>query len=251
VVVFVHGYRGLSFSSWGRFPSILADEPSFRGKDLIFYGYPSQESPLASAASVLGAFLRCLVEHPKLIIGRAFERSSLRREKFEVQRVLLVGHSLGAVISRKALLAGYIHGESWISKVRMVFFAPAHNGSRHTAGLFSDETNSHLIASALRLAARFSPPLSQLARGSEDLMSLRNGVEQAVSDGAVALLPLAIFHAESENIVEVEDPPFLSADPRAATIVDCGHSTVCKPSRGFREPANRVIDVARGLWRVT
>src|SRR5690348_8183696 len=124
LVIFVHGYNGEAIDTWNKFPEMLRKNESFTRADLLFYGYPSLKYHASDHA---GMFLNFLDTE----MGHNASRSNLRRcaaEKKlpsrEYKKIIILAHSLGAVVIREALLRA--KDKSWIDKVSIGLYAPAH-----------------------------------------------------------------------------------------------------------------------------
>lgn len=102
VVVFVHGFNGHPLRSWMEFPIHL---PSLRpGADLIFYGYDGRYASVVASALILEQFLSSLMSSPAALVNPTVQKHLHRSDSFRYRRLFLIAHSLGAVVTRRALL---------------------------------------------------------------------------------------------------------------------------------------------------
>lgn len=236
VVVFVHGFNGRPVSSWLEFPSRLPEEPAWTGSDLVFFGYDGRYAPVMASALVLAEFLdELMAGHVPTNVASG--RRSARQDGELYRRLVVVGHSLGAVVARRALLeARRPIRADWLTRTHLVLFAPAHRGA-DVASLVLEGLVGFPVAGpglAAWVAYRF-PPARELAPLSSTLTDLERESAEAYATGENAVQARAIAFGERDRIVRVEN--FLN-DPRPKIFLERGHSDVCKPIRGFLEPVD-------------
>jgi hypothetical protein len=126
-VVFVHGFLGNPIKTWMHFQTLVdtvEDEiASWRACDLYFYGYRSVADPIDRNAQLLAEFLHhvfprpnsewlesLLDQHPDRI-GLELDRVCLRDVSHPYSKLILVGHSEGGLILRRAIadIVGEFH----------------------------------------------------------------------------------------------------------------------------------------------
>src|SRR5688572_1981733 len=170
-VVFVHGFRGKALSSWGDTPDIMADDPRFEATDLFYFGYDSRGRQIPGYAHDLRVLLKGIAAWDENLLGRSVAFKN-RNASTSYDPILVVGHSLGAVVARRAILDGLKENEDWATRARLALFAPAHMGA------FSIKTLIDLTVSKLPgpfdawIRTRY-PVLNQLEPGSQALANLR------------------------------------------------------------------------------
>jgi alpha-beta hydrolase superfamily lysophospholipase len=71
---------------------------------------------------------------PTTIINPLLDAEAQRPETFCYENAFMVAHSLGAIVSRRALLNASRENAFWTDKVGVILFAPAHMGA-HILGL--------------------------------------------------------------------------------------------------------------------
>lgn len=147
---------------------------------------------------------------------------------------MIVAHSLGAVITRRALLDATRLQAPWTTKTKLVLYAPAHKGAS-VADLALEVASSFTFLRLFGVGARFvSPLIDQLKPNSPDLNALLAETKQARKDGANGHLVAArVVIAEYERIVRNET---FADDPPPDTIPETDHLSVCKPRSDFRRP---------------
>ena len=241
-IVFIHGYSGKPLETWAEFDRLLPQESCCTGVDVFFYGYDGLFAEMAASASLFADFLESILARPMSMIRRALPPGASREADFRYDRVLLVAHSLGAVVTRWALLDLRDRGHRGLDAVSMVLFAPAHKGARVQA-LANEVLGGFSFTRILGAGARFQSPLvDQLAVGSRELESLEARTTGSVrEDGARSyLVPRCIVIAEFEKIVS--NLRFASDGPPRA-FRRATHMNVCKPRDSWRDPLVVVTEV--------
>lgn len=234
--LFVHGFNGSATSTWNMFPELLMNDPLFANSDLVFLQYESLKTQARANAGRLYILLQKLASNPVEMINESLPRKYPRENSFRFKKISLVGHSLGAVLCRQALLDAYKNEESWGSTTDLILFAPAHMGSHLNALL--KETLYQFIPG--RLIGPFISfhyqVIGDLAPGSQFLETLK----QASAKHATILRAKKIVHAIDDHVVQLND--FLDEDPTPIFIEGKSHTSVCKPNPSFKDPLEIVRD---------
>lgn len=221
-VLFVHGFAGDALETWSGFDSRALKDSGFEKTDLIFFGYDGFRSNALASSGFLFELMDELLTSPKAMLG------FVRENPVPYSRCVVVAHSLGAVVSRWALLRGYDSHREWLESVRYLLFAPAHRGGIIVDSL-SELLSGNAIAKALGDVAKIGVPLlNELATDSAMLKTLERRTRAAVSKGCKALLPNRVVIAEYEDVVS--NLPF-PGDPYPTAIRDARHTSVCKPTK--------------------
>jgi pimeloyl-ACP methyl ester carboxylesterase len=238
VVVFVHGFNGAAVETWSDFDSMLPDNVHH---DVVFYGYDSLRLRATVAAAQLREFLSVLCCDSATTVNSTLEPELYRASSFVVRRVILVGHSLGAVICRRALLDARNSSEAWTSRVNLVFFAPAHMGA-HLLSLATGILGALRIPLAPIAKWQF-PILSELQEGSSFLKDLREETQQAISGGSSDFLRArAVAICERDNIV---NPQTFCPHDASPVVVPKDHVSICKPNEEYMTPLELVAKVVQ------
>jgi len=240
-VVFVHGFSGDPIKTWSDFHILLPAAQQCVGRDLYFYGYDGLRANMTSSAALFRDFLDRLFEQPGKIVNRNLPSDAQRKENFQYMELVLVAHSLGAVITRRALLDLTLLGRPWLSKTRLVLFAPAHMGAS-VADLAWETVSNFRFLRFFGAVARFESPLiDQLKPGSPELTALLSETQIACQNGANSHLKARkVVIAEYERIVRNDR---FASDPPPVTIPDTEHTTVCKPRVDFLRPVQLLEEI--------
>lgn len=115
-IVFIHGFGGNATSTWRGFEDLSS---TLKGWDVFFYGYSSWAGQANSHAEEFRLFLSGIFQRPEVT------HSELKRR---YRHILIVAHSLGAIVTRRALLNAGLLKEHYLNRVSFVLFAPAHRG---------------------------------------------------------------------------------------------------------------------------
>jgi len=286
-VIFVHGFGGDSQATWLDFPSLIdscsGEYPWWNTCDVFFYEYAgSRTIPIAVSAHKLLTFLRATFPEPDGSLFRfsatvpkldgLFPSIPLRREGFKYKNLVLVGHSEGAVVIRRALIEEYkrIRDEGGLPNLRsfltfeetqaareriqreflrdyplfdaaVLLFAPAHLGATVTgwAGvLVSCLRVCSVLAPIFDGLKAYSAAYHDLKGGSPFLTQLRSDTEKFALDfPQPQAFKARSYFGEKDRIVCIGE---YESDPPAVLVKNKGHLAVCKPSQSYKEPLKYV-----------
>lgn len=249
-IVFVHGFYGEAVGTWSQFERLLPSEPACRGCDIIFFKYDSVYTPSPTSGAELYVFLKQLCRTPAAVIKA--DAPATRPARFRYKRVLLVAHSLGAVVCRLALLTMHRNGDRWETRMDLVLFAPAHLGARavHLLALLSPIS---YIGNWVPLLRYRYPVIEELGINQQGdpprlLKDLKEETKRAIEDSADYLNARKVFFGKKEKVVVVGN--FCGDDGfennRAlAVLSNKGHKDICKPTANYRLPVDAVLEVLK------
>lgn len=236
-VLFIHGYSGKPVKTWRQFDQLLPGCGTCANRDLFFYGYDGIRADMLASASLFRDFLDRLMTSPATVLNAVLPAAGQRPADFGYDEIAIVAHSLGAVISRRALVDATRLKLSWASRTRLILFAPAHCGAS-VADLALETASGLPLLSFFVNAARFTSPLiDQLRPDSDELKALREET-LAAAPAHPHLVARSVFIAEYEKIVRNE--PF-ALDPPPVAIAGTNHMDICKPHDGFRRPLDLLV----------
>ena len=243
-IVCVHGWRGSALGTWEEFPSAIRSVPEAARTDAFFLNYPSTTLSVSTCAREAQEFLHDVLRDPaNTIVNPSMPSGGPRRPPgWRYRRVVVMAHSMGAVVSRRALLdlerGGLSPAEA--AAIRLLFFAPAHLGSSLpefiASGLGLDWLpGPSLVGRALKVHYR---SLADLEEGSKALDLLlddnrskreRRNTSQEPDDHLRAF----VLHAWKDKVV-VQDR--FDEDHDGRPVPDRHHRSVCKPAGPYRRP---------------
>lgn len=251
-IVFVHGFGGGADATWEQFVRFLRAMPEAASADAFFTDYPSTTHDIAFCAAQFAKFLLDLLSEPSPhIVNPSLPAGAPPRPEDALYRkVILVGHSMGAVVARRALLdldRDDLTKEQRES-VHMLFFAPAHKGARSLGGLaaagfgLDKLPGGNVVGGLLRLRYR---SLSDLLKESDCLTDLAGDSKARREDRArdrenADYLRAHVLHAQNDRIVHSDR---FDDDRRTDPVMAQGHSSVCKPRAGFLKPVEALREL--------
>jgi len=233
-ILFIHGFSGDAIKTWSDFHELLPGSAKCSGSDIFFYGYDGLRAEMNSSAAIFREFLDRLFGETKTFLAINLPPSAQRVADFKYDKLIIVAHSLGAVISRRALLDATRINSVWVTKTKLILYAPAHKGAR-VAELAIEVASSFSFLKFFGMGARFESPLiDELRPESRALRTLLKDTKYALSNGDNRHLVAAqVIIAEHEKIVENES---FGEDPPPVAIPETTHTSVCKPNKNFLKP---------------
>lgn len=236
LIIFIHGFGGDATGTWSDFPKYLISEQEFRFSDIIFYGYNTFKGQAGDHAGEFYDFLK-LSNYP-LYNSILPKEQNLPERDYE--KIIIIAHSLGAVIARQALLLCHVSHENWVNKVSLALFAPAHNG----ANIISLATEALPgLFGLIGVFAKFKYPiLKDLDPNDKGILeSIKNHTSQLQNEGKAnyTRAKLVVF-AKGDKVVK--SFPYLNDIP-PKIIPNVSHTGVCKPKSDYMNP----IDLIKSL----
>lgn len=234
-IIFVHGYAGETVNTWKQFDQYLPSDPKAAGYDLFFYGYEGIYGTMYTLSQEFCAFLTRLYQNAGTLTTRVPTPATLRPVSYN--RVLVVAHSLGAILARWALVMAKNQGCTWMPNTELVLFAPAHNGARPGQLLRFAVGGLAFLRFFSAYAFYKSPLIDELDKKSTIFKRFRKEVREALKSGPCPYLQARmVIHANKETVVHngpFEKDPGLSFPEHFA---NADHASVCKPTPHFPAP---------------
>lgn len=196
---------------------------------------------LGHTGSIFNQFLDQLFSNPLSLRSQSLPPEATRPKDLHYQKIIIVAHSSGAVVSRLALVQAYVKKSSWLLKTRLVLFAPAHCGTRVQALLMSALTSVPWTVGIMGVGEFFCQPLEELKPGSELLKQLLEKTDKAQeenSEESKRLLAERVIHGANDKIAQ---PLLFSKDPGFTSIPRKDHFSVCKPNQDYTLPINELL----------
>jgi len=169
-------------------------------------------------------FLKIIAEGNSNRLG--YSRNNLAPD-FTYSKILIVAHSLGSIVVRRALLNAKAENKTWLLNTRMILFAPAHRGAR-IQNLISESlpTLGRIFAG---LGFITIPVLDDLRPNSQTILNLIQETEQLIqqNQGDFTISHTVVW---ANNEIVVHNERFCQ-DPVAVLLDNISHKNVCKPIR--------------------
>ncbi len=220
LVIFVHGFNGHPVKTWNEFPQLIQQHGAFKDADVIFYGYDSLKTQASNMKLRLFKFIEMAIDPTKMVYA------TLRNipEGFQYNKVVIIAHSLGAVVARLALLYARAKHVSWLKNCQLLFFAPAHFGSRIPDN-FRECFQGYASLFQSFTVTKY-PIIKDLSEGSTILSQLENNVREILQKENAEYLKAKVVWAS--NDIVVLNNTFCDDFPEDE-IDDTSHTSVCKP----------------------
>jgi pimeloyl-ACP methyl ester carboxylesterase len=232
LIVFVHGFAGSALSTWRNFPTLASLDAGFADADLLFFGYRSLRHQTNSSAANLFSLCSTLFAAPARYLNGTGYEALERPHDHAYERVLFVGHSLGAIVSRRALLTAASTGTPWVANAGLLLFAPAHMGATDVTRLV--EVLPKALRAVVALGRWKIQTFAEAEKGSTTLTTLKahtdKALEHAAKDAVGHLKAFKVVFGPDDDIVDQNE---FCADP-PLTQVNGNHTSVCKPT--VRDP---------------
>jgi hypothetical protein len=245
LVVFVHGFWGGALKTWQHFPEGGLTREWWRASDMLFMGYPSGSENITGTAYRLCQQLPRFF--PNLPQGFLEERGASVRPpaRSPYAELLLVGHSLGGVVVRRALCEA---AHLWLDQrkadaqaprppllgAKTRLFSPASAGFR-PSGRLGQIKATPLLWLFVSIKLHGSSAFNDLQEGSQILTDTRKRTEDFVAQHSNELRALRahVLWANPENIVVTER---YTTDHSSCSADGTNHLSVCKPDDIYQIP---------------
>jgi pimeloyl-ACP methyl ester carboxylesterase len=237
-ILFIHGFSGDAITTWSYFPQMIPGTPAFAGHDLFFYGFDGLWAEMIASAAMFRDFLDRLFKNVSKLANDNLHLLAQRAPVFDYDELMIVAHSLGAVVARRAVLDATAQGKPWVARTKLVLFAPAHNGAPAAELAVEAVANFPFLGKFISAGKYVSPLISQLKPGSTELQQLLADTVKARENNANPhLRAKRVFIAQYEKIIGNSR---FADDPPPDAIPGANHITICKPRNDFRLPMERL-----------
>ncbi len=241
-IIFVHGFKG-DYETWRGFPELLADDPKLEGWDVFFPEYDWRNRAQLTGTSMY-EFLKAIFASPASVFTSS--KPALERDDptFKYTEVILVAHSLGAVVVRVALLTAHKAKAGWLDRTKMVLYAPAHQGA-NIISLGSEALGALAVIGKIipPLLKGWFPSLIDLEVSGTTKSELLNRLEsetQALLDAGSGEFTKAraVLFGEDDRVVV---PSPFCGDAIMGSVPGVGHGSICKPTTTFIRPYETLV----------
>jgi hypothetical protein len=241
-VVFVHGWDGDPVDTWKDFQSMIDKRsdlfPEWNRSDAFFFSYSDITKSIDDSAVLLREFIDQVFPIPSPALSSLLPY--FRAPQYS--KLVLVGHSEGAVVIRAAVAYA---GMRWqqggprapILDARLTLFAPAQFGFVPTnwLGAIAALTGIRQIA---RIAIAFSTPATEM-HDKTALIQLKEVTQQLYdADNSVPAFSAHVLFGSDEHVVV---RAYYYTDCRHTPEVGKNHKSVCKPRKDYDRPLEFVI----------
>ncbi len=142
-IVFIHGFNGSSMETFGDFNLDFRVRPKYEGYDVYFFSYQSLFSQISNSAIYFLDFLTAIHDDIKDVIKNS---GSTEKRKGNYTKIVIVAHSLGAVVNTAFSYAEGDRGYELVKSGLSGFFSGAVLGSfskvTSLGGLFAGGASS-------------------------------------------------------------------------------------------------------------
>lgn len=239
LIVFVHGWRGSAYDTWGAFDEPPTDE-WWAESDLLFVDYDSTGESVDATATRLRTRLEEFYPVPSRLLVCLGDVAVREDSETPYEELVLVGHSLGGLVARRAVvdaidewrMDGYPSAmRPGILDARLRLFSPASAGFLPRGFLGALQVTPVWWAVEMFLNRGAYPELKQ---GSITIIKTQQRTEAYGSkNGNARSLSASILWANPEKVVATER---YDTDTRTRTADGKNHATVCKPSPDYGVP---------------
>jgi pimeloyl-ACP methyl ester carboxylesterase len=240
-VIFVHGFRGDALATWEGFEELAVQSSAFRNTDLYFFGYDGLLSNTLASSSFLYDLLDGLGNNPAQMLGTLAQGPLVEHRKLGYKKIILIAHSLGAVVCRWTLLRSIDQQSPWRDRIQTMYFAPAHCGS-DLARLTGEASSGFAWLKGLVAGINASLPLLRELDYQSPIMRDLERRTLALAAANPILKPSKIVIAEREIVV---NNWIFGQDPFPRALRGTDHITVCKPTRDLPEPFQMLEEMVK------
>lgn len=263
-VFFVHGFSGSALGTWLDFPSMIDQEQTtsrWTRSDLYFYGYRSGAENVSVLTNGFLEFVDRYFPEPDAVDLTTISQEINKLPGFgeigdlpltsAYKRLTLVGHSLGGVIVRQAIverardlgdvLLAEPTGDGDILSADIRLFAPAIFGFLPTGFggyCYAFMMENPIIGTFLRPMVNSNATISELIEGSRRLSDLQTRTEALANEHTwIRATQAHVIFGSKEHVVYMDR---FACDPVYLVEKDQDHKSVCKPNQWYRKPLDFV-----------
>ncbi|MDB6145722.1 MAG: hypothetical protein JWP80_4766 [Pseudomonas sp.] len=236
LIVFVHGFNSSALGAWCDFDKLLPVDPDFKQTDICFFQYDGNRCQVLSSAAVFRKFLLNVIRDATCMAGNGGHKR--RDVPTAYRRLIIVAHSTGAVVVRKAL-ADIVHTPTEAAIFNEIhcstlMFGPEYCGAKLSEIICALITGKPGNSVILRSIASYfvtitHPVISDLGPDSKVLKNLHTKVEGLLlkNNRRDLLTPTRVTIGMDDNVIFF--PDWYNEDPPTNSLPDYDHISICKP----------------------
>jgi pimeloyl-ACP methyl ester carboxylesterase len=255
-VIFVHGFLGGAESTWLNFQEAICSQITDHWSkcDVYFFSYRSFGDDITESADDLLTFIQKIFPDPPESIFKIPKRVrelpfplELELTKPSYKQLVLVGHSEGGIVIRRAVDLAYARKITNVLMARLALFAPAHKGVKLSGWIGA-------CLSVGRVDAIFAPILNSspafvemkqkgLLTEVENHTLAYQSESKGTEKGVPASLHAHIVFGREDHVVQ---KGFILGDCLHKSEKDKDHISICKPKTGYDRPLKFVLKRVEG-----
>jgi pimeloyl-ACP methyl ester carboxylesterase len=263
-VVFVHGFGGDACGTWSHFQMLIDELDEFRDwfstTDLFFFQYKSVWERVDSSVDRALKFLDAMVPRPEeehflVVLDPIISEEPLETVRLSAlpasrvyEEVILVGHSEGGVVIRKAILdadSDKRRDRSFLLGAGIALFAPALFGYK-PSGLLGTLANFPGIGKVVDAFLSATPAYQDLNDVEGLLKPIQEETERLAEEKAYPASTARILWSRQDHVVSPGRDGKYRYDTRDY-LDGHSHTTLCKPNPNYTDPISLIVSMSKAL----
>jgi pimeloyl-ACP methyl ester carboxylesterase len=258
-VIFVHGFLGDAEGTWISFQELICSKaakfPLWSKCDAFFFSYRSFRDDITESAADLRKFIQAVFPAPPPWIFKSATKLpglptmvKLTQAQHTYKQLILVGHSEGGIVIRRAVELAYGKKLNDILNARLALFAPAHKGVKLSGWIGACLAIGRV--DAILMPVLSSSPAFNEMKDKALLEEIENNRGEYRKEEIAAHEPVSpafdahVVFGKKDNVVV-----------KGAYAWDClydskigkDHVTICKPKADYDDPVTFVLDRVKGV----
>jgi pimeloyl-ACP methyl ester carboxylesterase len=259
-VIFVHGFLGGAESTWLNFQEAICSQVTDHWSkcDVFFFSYRSFRDDITESADDLLKFIQKIFPDPPESIFKIPKRVrglpcllelALVRPTYE--QLVLVGHSEGGIVIRRAVDLAYAREITTVLMARLALFAPAHKGVKLSGWIGACLAVGRVDAILIPIL-NTSPAFVEMKQGpllaEVESHTLAYQSESKAAGKGVPALHAHIVYGKDDHVVQ---KGFIKGDCLHSSEKGKDHISICKPKTGYDRPLTFVLKRVEGEEKCT